>query len=239
MLEMTPAPKPSDRSSHPQRIARSAACVLGAGALFLALALQPACETSAAVGAAATSAPATKAGSPSPADAECRWAEGKITIDGNASEPAWDYAQVFTNFHMGWLGAGDRPAKTATRARLLWDNDHLYFHADMVDSDLFADVTEKDGDTWNNDCFEIFLKPSPTQGGYYEFHVNAANTQFDLYLPKRGGWLVNRLRRDQPFHIESQVVRRGTLNQWRDKDEGWSVEGRIPWSRCLPTSAAS
>ena len=186
-----------------------------------------ACELPAAAGA--------KAAAPVAALPECRWADGAIVIDGNATEPAWAQAQVFTNFHLNWLGAGDRPAKTATRARLLWDNENFYFSADMEDSDLFADVTQKDGDTWNNDVFEIFLKPTLAQPGYYEFHVSAANTQFDLYLPKRGGWLVNRLRGDHPFHMESKVTRRGTLNQWRDKDQGWTVEGRIPWTDFQPT----
>ena len=79
-----------------------------------------------------------------------------------------------------WLP--DNPAaKTATRARLLWDADALYFFADMDDGDLFADITEHDGHTWNNDVFEIFLKPALDKQGYYEFQVNAAGTQIRRY----------------------------------------------------------
>ena len=39
-------------------------------------------------------------------------------------------------------------ARTATTAKLLWDREYLYFFADMEDADLFADVTEHDGKTW-------------------------------------------------------------------------------------------
>ena len=169
-----------------------------------------------------------------PPAVECRWAEGRITVDGNADEPAWKNAQTITRFLAPWA-TNSPPAKTRTTARLLWDREFLYFHAEMEDRDLYADITTKDGNTWNNDVFELFFKPALDKPGYYEFQVNAANTQFDLFLPRRASWLVDRLRNDQEFHIESKVVHRGTLNQWRDRDTGWSVEGRIPWRDFMPT----
>ena len=169
-----------------------------------------------------------------PPAAECRWADGRITIDGNADEPAWKNAQVINRFLAPWA-TNSPPAKTRTTARLLWDREFLYFHAEMEDHDLFANVITKDGNTWNNDVFELFFKPALDEPGYYEFQVNAANTQFDLFLPRRASWLVDRLRHDQEFHMESKVVHRGTLNQWRDRDTGWSVEGRIPWRDFMPT----
>src|SRR5438270_333129 len=55
--------------------------------------------------------------------AECRWADGSITIDGKADESAWKNAQLIDNFHMAWLGPGDPPAPTKTRARLLWNRE--------------------------------------------------------------------------------------------------------------------
>ena len=159
---------------------------------------------------------------------ECRKAIEPITLDGRAVEIDWEIAQPISNFHLAW--ANGRAAKTTTKAKLLWDDQYLYFYAEMEDADLYADVTEKDGDTWNNDVFEIFLKPSAVKTPYYEFHVTAANTHFDMYLPHKGGaWLINRMRRDREFSMESKVSRRGTLNQWMDQDNGWTVEGRIPW----------
>lgn len=169
--------------------------------------------------------------------AECRWASGPINIDGNASEPAWAGATVFEDYRLAWLGDKVRPARTKTRTRLLWDNEFLYFTAEMEDTDLFADVSEPDGDTWNNDVWELFLKPAGGKA-YYEFHVSAANTKFDLFLPHRGAWLLKRLRRAHEFHIESEVTLRGTLNDLTDRDSGWTVEGRIPWSDLKMTGGA-
>jgi hypothetical protein len=159
--------------------------------------------------------------------AECRWAEGPIRIDGKLDEPAWQKAQVLDNFTVGWQ---DRKAKTATRARLLWDDKHLYFGADMDDSDLFADVKEHNGRTWENDVFELFFKPSREKLTYYEFQVNPLNTRLELFLPSRGSGGYRRFGPTTKFGMESAVQLRGTLNEWQDQDKGWTVEGRIPWS---------
>jgi hypothetical protein len=159
--------------------------------------------------------------------AECRRATGEIRIDGDLSEPAWALAQVLQDFSAYWL---KRKAKTATRARLLWDDRYLYFAAEMEDSDLYADVKEHNGMTWTNDVFELFFKPSAKKLAYYEFQVNALNTQLELFFPSRGSGGYQRFAPRGKLGMESAVKLRGTLNKWQDKDEGWTVEGRIPWS---------
>ncbi|MBW3540715.1 MAG: carbohydrate-binding family 9-like protein [Planctomycetes bacterium] len=161
---------------------------------------------------------------------DCRRATGEIAIDGRGDEEAWRTAATIDGFALPWLRDQPRPAYTKTRARLLWDDDYLYFLAEMEDSDLYADVTEHDGRTWDNDVFELFFKPSREQPGYYELQVNAAGTVLDIFFPRRGSGGYQRYARDGEFHIEAKVARRGTLNNWRDRDTGWTVEGRIPWS---------
>lgn len=170
-----------------------------------------------------------------PTSFECRWTEGPIVIDGKASEEAWKHAQVIDGFYLPWLGKSARWSKTATKAKLLWDREYLYFFADMEDTDLYADVTEHDGMTWYNDVFELFFKPADDKPGYYEFQVNAAGTIMDMFVPRRGAGGYQRFVKDGDFHIEAKVHLRGTLNKWQDKDEGWSVEGKIPWKDFLRT----
>jgi glucose/arabinose dehydrogenase len=177
-------------------------------------------------------APAFK---PPPTAFECRWARGPITIDGKADEDAWKHAQVIDNFYLPWLGPKARAAKTATKAKLLWDREYLYFFADMEDTDLYADVKEHDGMTWDNDVFELFFKPADDKPGYYEFQVNAAGTVMDMFIPRRGSGGYRRYKSDGDFHIDVKVKLRGTLNKWTDRDQGWSVEGRIPWKDFLRT----
>jgi hypothetical protein len=159
--------------------------------------------------------------------AECRWATGRIKIDGKLDEVAWDQAEVLEHFAVYWQ---KRKAKTATKARLLWDRNYLYFAAEMEDSDLYADVTQRNGMTWTNDVFELFFKPSEKSLAYYEFQVNAANTQLELFFPSRGSGGYQRFAPLTHLGMESAVKLDGTLNDYRDKDKGWTVEGRIPLS---------
>src|SRR5947209_6448636 len=56
---------------------------------------------------------------PPPAEFECRWAAGPLTPNGKGDDEAWKHAQAIDHFHLPWLGARARAAKTATRAKLL------------------------------------------------------------------------------------------------------------------------
>jgi hypothetical protein len=154
-----------------------------------------------------------------------------IRIGGRIDDAPWQKAQVMREFAVFWQ---KRPAKTATTARLLWDDRFLYFAADMEDSDLYADVREANGMTWTNDVFELFFKPAATDRKYYEFQVNAAGTQLELFFPSRGSGGYQRFK-DQRLGMQSAVVLQGTLNRWQDKDIGWTVEGRIPWTAFEPS----
>src|SRR5689334_3364526 len=89
----------------------------------------------AAVGCAAPAeGPRAEKGGPEPPavrKAECRRRVGEVRIDGKADEAAWQKAEVLQDFAVFWQ---NRKPKTATRARLLWDDTHLYFTAEMEDN---------------------------------------------------------------------------------------------------------
>jgi len=184
-------------------------------------------------GPARPAAPLPKRPLPPAATYVCRFTAGPITIDGSLNDPAWRKAAELSRFSMPWLPTGDQPASKPARARMLWDRDWLYIAADIEDADLFGDVTTHDGPTWDNDVFEVFLKPSLTAPAYYEFQVNVRNTIFDCFIPRRGH--VARFMKMHEFGIESAVSLRGTLDDWTDRDQGWSVEMRIPWSSFVHT----
>jgi hypothetical protein len=166
-------------------------------------------------------------GPPAVRNAECRRAVGKITLDGVLAEDAWGKAQVLSDFAVYWE---KRKPRTATKARLLWDDDNLYFAGEMEDADLYADIKQHNGMCWLNDVFELFFKPSAERLAYYEFQVNALNTQLEMFLPSRGGGGYLRFSKPGRMGMVSAVKLRGTLNDWKDRDQGWTVEGRIPWS---------
>ncbi|MFT5466876.1 MAG: glucose/arabinose dehydrogenase [Verrucomicrobiales bacterium] len=165
---------------------------------------------------------------------QIRWAAEPITIDGKADEKIWETAQVIDKFQLGWL-AEPRDALTKTKARLLWDRDFVYFFAEMEDTDLYADETKHDGNLWENDVFELFFKPSPKHPGYYEFQVNPTGAILDVFYPRLNAGGLKRFIDDFEFHVEAAVQLNGTLNHWEDTDEGWSCEGRIPWTDFVKT----
>lgn len=164
---------------------------------------------------------------------ECRYITSPPVIDGVADDAVWKTAALVDRFTLPWLKDQERPARTATRARLAWDREYLYFLAEMDDADLFADVTEHDGKTWDNDVFELFFKPAADKAGYYEFQVNAAGTIMDMFIPRRETGSYERYVKDGDFQVDAKVQRAGTLNQRTDRDHGWTVEGRIPWTDFL------
>lgn len=170
-----------------------------------------------------------------PTNFECRWTDMPLILDGTDDEHAWKHAQAIDAFHLPWLGDRARMARTRTTAKLLWDREYLYFFAEMQDTDLFADIRQNDGDLWTNDVFELFFQPDAAKPGYYEFQVNAAAAVFDCYFPKRGRDDFEKRRKAETFHVDAKVKLRGTLNRRDDRDTGWSVEGRIPWTDFVRT----
>jgi hypothetical protein len=170
-----------------------------------------------------------------PTSFECRFTELPIKIDGNGNDAAWKHAQTIDHFYLPWLGARARPARTATRAKLLWDREYLYFLADMEDADLYADARQRDGLNWKHDTFALFVRPAANKSGYYQFQVDPAGAVLAVFHPSRGAESGRRPGKDSDFHVEAKVHLRGTLNQRTDRDEGWTVEGKIPWKALVPT----
>jgi Carbohydrate family 9 binding domain-like len=166
-------------------------------------------------------------------EAVCRWTAAAPKIDGKLDDPAWKTAAVIDRFPAFWLGTTPGPAH-ATRARLLWDDQALYFAAEMTDAELRAFGTKHNDHLWNGDVFEMFLKPSKSRPAYYEFQVNPRGVLFEVAFPERGA-KVGEFGALPELGMSAAVTLNGTLDHPGDHDHGWTVEGRIPWSTFAPT----
>ena len=164
---------------------------------------------------------------------EVHWTDHPPSIDGEASESEWKGAATVADFGQHWQGKPG--AKSLTKARLLWDREYLYFTAECTDSNVVASITEHDGKLWQTDVFEMFFQPATSSPGYYEFEVNAANAVFDAYFRDREDYKREGSATRDRFHLETAVKVHGTLNRPGDRDQGWTVEGRIPWRDFLVT----
>jgi lysophospholipase L1-like esterase len=164
-------------------------------------------------------------------EATCRWAETAPVLDGKLDDPAWASAAVIEDFPAFWDRA---ETGTGTRARLVWDDRALYFSATMTDAELRAAGTRRNDRLWLGDVFELFFKPTAERPEYYEFQVNPRSVILELAFPERGSDFATLAARP-PMGMEAVATTDGTLDQPGDRDRGWTVEGRIPWSVFAPS----
>ena len=151
------------------------------------------------------------------------------TIDGKLDEADWDKAPWTEDF-IDIEGPAKPKPRFRTRAKLLWDDDYLYFAVEMEEPDLWATLTERDSVIFHDNDIELFIDPEGSTHRYMELEINQLGTAWDLLLTKPyrdgdrvpyNGWDIHGLK------IGHQL--RGTLNQPGDRDHGWTVEVAVPW----------
>jgi hypothetical protein len=164
---------------------------------------------------------AAKRGSPPP-QYLARRASGPIAIDGKADEKDWQAAAQSPAF----VGAEGGPeARGSARARLLWDDAHLYAFIQVEDADVHSQYKAQDDPLWKEDVVELFIDADRNRRGYVELQVNPRNAHFDAWFPE------TRAKANHPewnSTMKSAVVVRGTLDERGDQDEGWDAEIAIP-----------
>jgi hypothetical protein len=159
---------------------------------------------------------------------ECHRAQSAIRIDGKLDDAAWQSAPWTEDFID--IQGEDKPLpRFRTRAKMLWDDDHLYIAAELEEPHVSASLTAHDSVIFKDNDFEVFLKPPGDGSRYFEFEINALNTSWDLFLNRpyrQGGKADNSW--DIPG-LQSAVWINGTLNDTADRDHGWTVELALPW----------
>ena len=154
-------------------------------------------------------------------------------IDGSLDDAVWR-AAPWTEPFVDIRGEGWPQPPLETRAKIAWDERHLYVGAELEEPHLWATLADRDAILYREHDFEVFLDPDGDGLAYYELEINALGTEFDLFLDRpyrRQGkanvaWDMEGLR--------TAVRLEGTLNDPTDEDAGWSVEIAIPWSALRP-----
>lgn len=159
----------------------------------------------------------------------CYRAPEKVTIDGKIDTKEW--ADVpWTDYFLDIEGTR-RPLEPRykTRAKMMWDDEYVYFAAYLEEPHVWAKLTERESVIYRDNDFEIFLDPNGDTHHYMEFEMNAFATEWDLMLtrPYRDKgmkvfncWNINGMK--SAVHVD------GTINNGNDIDKGWSVEIAMP-----------
>ncbi len=165
------------------------------------------------------------------AQASCTWTKSAPKVDGVLDDDAWKSARLINKFPTFWKGI---PDNGTTQAWLVWDDEALYFAAKMTDKEMVSFGTKRNDHLWNGDVFELFFKPHEDKTYYYEFQGNPVSATFQVPMPTK-------LYPHKDFAalptlgmtVKAKV--NGTLDTPGDVDEGWTIEGRIPWTAFGPT----
>lgn len=162
-------------------------------------------------------------------EATCRWAVEPPAIDGRLDDPCWKDAVPIDRFGAFWSKGDTTQKQRATVAYLMWDSDALYYAAVMNDAELRSFGTKRNDTLWHGDVFELFFKPNAKRPAYYEFQANPRGVVFEMFFAKRGTARVD-YAAAPALGSRAATALNGTLDRAGDRDGGWSVEGRIPWS---------
>ncbi|MDR2888035.1 MAG: carbohydrate-binding family 9-like protein [Bacteroidales bacterium] len=164
---------------------------------------------------------------PSPESYICYRTPIPVVPDGKLDEEAWEKAP-WSSYFRDIEGAKKPDPKYKTRIKVLWDDDNIYFAAEMEEPHVWAKLRQRDTVIFHDNDFEIFIDPDGDTHAYYELEVNAFGVPWDLLLPKPyrdggppiDGWDIAGLKAG--VHVD------GTVNNPSDTDKGWSVEIVIP-----------
>ncbi len=152
-----------------------------------------------------------------------------LQIDGRLNEPIWREAPRYELVLPASLSREGRTLQEPGHVRFAWNSDFLYVGLDLQDSDLVAEGSSN-GQMHNKmgDTCELMIKPE-RQTWYWEFHVTPAGLTSAFFFPGRGRLCVpSCLQHDSAIQAAAHCD--GTLNQWLDRDRGWTAEIAVPLS---------
>ena len=177
-------------------------------------------------------------------------------IDGKLDDEAWKKAPRSRSFVDLVHGT---PTHLDTRAAVLWDDDYLYVAYWIEEPNVQATLTERDAPIYRDNDVELFIAGRDgyyefeinSFGTIYEVlffwedaferHGYAAMPEFDRSTPEARpfngvgykthprGKRIGFWNWDFPGLVKAVHVD-GTLNDNRDRDNGWTVELALPWS---------
>lgn len=167
---------------------------------------------------------------PPPLGYVCNRANVPIKIDGELDDSAWSNAPWSEEFQdiEGNIRPAPAPAHR-TRMKMLWDDRALYIAAELDEPHVWANLRDHDSVIFHDNDFEVFLDPDADSHLYGELELNALNTTWDLLLVKPYKDSGHALNAWEITGLQTAVRVHGTLNDPRDRDQGWTVEIAWPW----------
>lgn len=149
-------------------------------------------------------------------------------IDGKLDDEAWRKVPEVGRFVHNHDGTA---SEVETQAKLLYDDQYLYFAFRCVDANIWATMKRRDEHLWTEEVVEVFLQADTSQKSYIELEVNPLGTLIDIFL----------LDIRKPLHYESWNSARIQWAVWVDGtvdgnpgDREWTCEIALPMEDIIP-----
>jgi len=152
----------------------------------------------------------------------------KMIMDGILDEPAWQKAKPVGPFKFKWYKSGE---KEQTVAKILWDNERIYFSFTCDDKNISAEQYTHNDPVSRDDCCEAFICPVPEgkeRLDYINYEINCLGTRKVGYHAKSRGKNLSDWD-DFKWIVIGRVIN-GTCNNDEDTDKGWVLEFSVPFS---------
>jgi len=164
--------------------------------------------------------------------------DAAITIDGVLSDKGWREAAYLGRVVGVSTGKPTEPIQVQGAAKIFWDESYFYVGFEIDDRKLRGGfpVGAVDPHLWERDTAEIMIDPAGDGDNkdYFEIQIGPQNLVFDSHFddynhPKAGP--------NGPFghenwssEVKSAVRVSGTIDDDSDRDVGYTIEARFPWS---------
>jgi hypothetical protein len=149
-----------------------------------------------------------------------------MAMDGILDEAAWEQAEPVGDFVFPWYEEG---TKQQTVAKIVWDENYIYFAFECEDSDIRAQYYDHFGPVSRDDCCEAFICPSAVEAerlDYLNYEFNCIGTKLLGYHAKSRD--LNIYWRDMKGVVVGRAFD-GTCNDSTDVDTGWALEFAVPF----------
>ena len=159
----------------------------------------------------------------------CKKATKKFVLDGDIDKEFWKEANYTADFKDIQGDTFPNP-RFQTRAKMLWDNENIYFAAELIGDEIWGSIEKRDDVIFNDNDFEIFIDTNSSTHEYFEFEMNAKNTVWDLLLTKPyrdDGTPINAF---DIQGLQTAVKIDGEINNPSAKSKRWTVEIVMPFS---------
>ncbi len=124
-----------------------------------------------------------------------------IKVDGRLDDSVWTKAVSINDFVINSNGT---PSPYKTEAKILYDDNHVYFAFNCADKNIWSTKTKRDDHLWEEEVVEVFIQPNRKEPSYIELEVNPLGALLDAFLI------------DSTKHLP--------YDKWNIKDLKWAVQ---------------